>query len=102
VGVVEFDYTLFPIVANREPFEADPLSLLPELEPKARDVERTFVLERLRYERDGQSFAVRMDAVAQRLSDPGEEGCGGCRDLHVGEFQVGHTKGIERPEPLEA
>ena len=99
---VEFDRTLFALVADLEPFEDDPLFLLPELEPKARDVERSLVFERSRFERDGQSFAVRMDAIAQRLSEPGEEDGSGRRDLHVGEVQVGHTKGIERPEPLEA
>lgn len=99
---VEFDDTLFAAVADCESFEDDPLSLLPELEPKTRDVEGTLMFEGPRFERDGQPFAVRMDAVAQRLSESGEEGCGGCGDLHVGEFPVGHTKEYIVPSPLKA
>lgn len=78
-----------------------PLSLLPELKPKARYVERTLVFDGPQFERDGESFAVRMDAIAQCLAEPGEEGRSGRRDLHVDEVHVGHPKGIARPEPLE-
>jgi len=94
-GRHQVDDPFLAIVADAERFEDDPVALLPELEPEARDLERTLVFQGPRLERYGQTLSVRLDIVAEGLPQAGQEGrCGS------GDFGFGH-EAKEGCAPLE-